>query len=87
MQPPFMNPPAGVEADSMKNLSAIKTPAEVGVTVIDKNRQWLVEHAAAIDQHGARASARKPYAQRVRHLRHTLAGKPTDIATQADGSV
>lgn len=87
MLPPFQYPAASVEADPMMNLSAIKTPAEVGVPVVDKNRQWLVEHATEIEQYAAWTSAREPYAQRVRRWRQSLAGKPTDIATQADGAI
>ncbi len=83
MLPPSVNPLASVEADSMKNLSVIKTPVEVGVTVIDKNRQWLGEHATEIEQYAAWARAREPYAQRVRRWRQSLEGKPTE----ADGAV
>ena len=71
----------------MKNLNAIKTPAEVGVAVIDKNRQWLIEHAAEIDQYNDWASQNEPYSQRVRRWRQSLAGKPTDSDTEADGAV
>ena len=67
----------------MKRLNAIKTPADVGATVIDENRQWLVEHAAEIEQYVVWARAREPYAQRVRRWRQSLANKPA----QADGAV
>ena len=67
----------------MKRLNAIKTPADVGVTVSEENRQWLVRHAAEIGRYAAWARAREPYAQRVRRWRQSLADKPA----QADGAV